>query len=169
MAQPVIQGSPQGWQRVAHRVARRRLDLGLTQVELAAASNGGISVPVIQVVEGARQKNGTMAVRTARALAYALLWHGDSIEMILSGREPIEYGGPSGLATPRFVEVRDRILRLHSSVQRLPAELQIPAVDALETTFDDFSARRKNRLRIAASDGSLDPDPGEERLPEEPD
>lgn len=90
MAQRVVHGGRDAWQRVAEQVIARRLRLGLTQAEVADRSGGGVSLPVVQVAEGARQPNDTMALRTARALSRALGWTDDSVERIVAGGEPVD-------------------------------------------------------------------------------
>ena len=76
--------STKDWQRLADRVARRRADLGLTQIE--AARRGPLSLDRLQAIEGAKRTSYRLG--TLLALARALEWESDSIEAILDGDEP---------------------------------------------------------------------------------
>ena len=66
---------------------QRRESLGLF-LETVAALPGSPSRSVWTIVEGAGQKNGTVAVTSLRGIAKALRWTADSCERILAGGDP---------------------------------------------------------------------------------
>lgn len=76
--------SRKDWQRLAKYAARRRAELGLTQIEVA--QRGPLSLDRVQAIEGgksARYRLGTLV-----ALERALGWTEGSVERILAGGEP---------------------------------------------------------------------------------
>lgn len=76
----------EAWKRFAAQVKARRTKLGLTQAEVVERSERLLSVPVLQVIEGA--KRDRFKRRTLLGLARALEWTDDSPDLILAGGEP---------------------------------------------------------------------------------
>lgn len=72
------------WRRLAERAARRRAELGLSQVEVA--QRGPLSLDRVQAIEGA--KSTRYRLGTLLALERALDWASASVDAILSGGEP---------------------------------------------------------------------------------
>jgi len=72
------------WRRLAEYAARRRAELGLSQIEVA--HRGPLSLDRVQAIEGAKSTRYRLA--TLLALERALGWADGSVERILSGGEP---------------------------------------------------------------------------------
>ena len=108
------------WERVARVVATRRRSLGLSQDDVAEASGGTISKPVLSLVENARQSS--YKPRTLAGLERALRWRPGSIDRILAGLDPEPVEPPmleSDLARKLLAEME----RLRATVEQLAAEL----------------------------------------------
>lgn len=150
MAQPVLRGTPEQWQRVADAVRRRRHYLNMTQAELAAAA--GLSTAVIQVIEGAKQPNGTIAVRTATSLSYALKWDGDGIRAVLEGDRLVEHSKDSDAVT---TELRDRMVDILVGVSKLSPAVQRPMLEAFQRLLDRHRSHEVEDL-VADLDRHLD-------------
>lgn len=74
------------WDQLAAAVRARRTELGLTQVDVAAA--GHVSVDMIRNIEHRRRTPKRVNPRTARAIEDALEWEPGSIEATLAGGNP---------------------------------------------------------------------------------
>lgn len=72
------------WKLLADYAARRRAELGLSQVE--AAQRGPLSLDRLQSIEGAKRTSYRLG--TLLALERALGWAEGSVERILAGGEP---------------------------------------------------------------------------------
>jgi transcriptional regulator with XRE-family HTH domain len=75
------------WSRVGKLVRERRLDLGMTQEELAASAGKDLSSATLGKIE----RGGADLYRdaTLRTLCKALAWTSDSIDRILGGADPV--------------------------------------------------------------------------------
>jgi hypothetical protein len=74
------------WDQLATAVRARRTELGLTQVDVAAA--GHVSVDMIRNIEHRRRTPKRVNPRTARAIEDALEWEPGSVESTLAGGTP---------------------------------------------------------------------------------
>lgn len=72
------------WDKLGIAVRERRLDLGLTQKDIA--DRGGPSAPAVRLLENNRSQ--TLTPRLARKLEHALQWEPGSCDAILAGGEP---------------------------------------------------------------------------------
>lgn len=112
------------WRRVGDAIRARRTELRLTQKEAARA--GGLSEPVWNVIEGARQTN--YRLDTLHGVTRALGWSADSIDRILAGDEPtVQTRGlvPLADAGAEVAELRARVELLESGLQRVEVGLQL--------------------------------------------
>ena len=75
------------WRELGGRLAARRAELGLTQLQVASAS--GTSESTIRSLESGRTDRKPRP-STLRAIAVALQWTPGSVELVLAGRDPIE-------------------------------------------------------------------------------
>src|SRR4051812_46087097 len=74
------------WDQLAAAVRARRTELGLTQVDVAAA--GHVSVDMIRNIEHRRRTPKRVNPPTARAIEEALKWEPGSVKNPLAGGAP---------------------------------------------------------------------------------
>ena len=108
------------WAEVGKVLRWRRENLHLTQQELA--DRAGLSLAIVQVIEGGRKESYRRS--TLVALAAALEWDQEAIGMLLAGADPdsLESGGtsvqPSGHA-----DYHSRIMQLPEDQRRIVDDL----------------------------------------------
>lgn len=72
------------WKLLAEHAARRRAELGLSQIEVA--QRGPLSLDRVQSIEGAKRTSYRLG--TLLALERALGWKAGSVEAVLAGGDP---------------------------------------------------------------------------------
>lgn len=82
------------WRAVADAIVARRLELGLTQAQALARAGGEVSSSTWSLLERAPADKTSYEKKKLRAVAIALDWKPDSIELILAGQLPIEAVDP---------------------------------------------------------------------------
>lgn len=93
------------WEAVAAAVKARREELGLTQEQAAAASDGAVSTANWSVLERAGRTN--YRTGTLRGVCRVLGWSRRSIELVLEGKRPeVEWDGTRSEPEPD-IDVRD--------------------------------------------------------------
>lgn len=112
MPGPIVAGSQEQWERVAHAVRNRRLALGLTQDDL------GVSKAVISNLENAKQERYSAAKLIS--IATSLGWSSDSIERLLADDAPLEQAG----ARPDRFSLADEVARMRSQLQDALARIE---------------------------------------------
>jgi hypothetical protein len=149
------------WDQLAAAVRARRTELGLKQVDVAAA--GRISVDVIRNIEHRRRTPKRVNPRTARAIEEALKWEPGSFEETLAGGNPrpILANSPRTKKPPR----EQTTARDNSAAETRPDSLPTaaPAAEAptqLDTRDRFALARQILTMRSVLSEHqrSLSPD-----------
>lgn len=139
------------WKLLAEHAARRRAELGLSQIEVA--QRGPLSLDRVQAIEGA--KSTRFRLGTLLALERALAWEAGSVEAILAGGDPtvretrVEVGRVTsrGEARParspmdRAEEIMDENERLVQlaveRIRRLNRKKRAAVVQLLDALEDD--------------------------------
>ncbi len=113
---------PKNWKRLAGYAARRRAELGLSQIEVA--QRGPLSLDRVQAIEG--EKSTKYRLGTLMALERALQWTEGSVDRILEGGEPVAAPSRIHLAEAErsqedqeIAELRDLIERANQLLARL--------------------------------------------------
>lgn len=119
------------WKLLGQTVARRRAELGLSQVEVA--HRGPLSLDRVQAIEGAKKSGYRLG--TLAALERALEWEAGSIEAVLDGGQPTPIRQPSPVTaadrTERLLAENERMIRLLNDL----SERERRAVEALIQTL----------------------------------
>lgn len=144
--------SQRDWQRLAEYAARRRAELGLTQIEVA--QRGPLSLDRVQAIEGAKSTRYRLA--TLVALERALEWSKGSVERILAGGEPGERRSGTGridtkvemTATGRALHARpetiDQLIALVMSwLPEDPEERYAQVSDLIDALTTEWSRLRR--------------------------
>ena len=71
------------WEKLGEAVRERRIDLGLTQEQLA--ERGGPSTPTLRAIENNRA--GRLSPRLRRSLERTLQWSAGSVDQVLAGQD----------------------------------------------------------------------------------
>lgn len=130
------------WERLAERIRERRLELGLTQTQLARdAQASDRTIGALERAEQARYHAATL-----RSVAVALGWTPDSVERILAGDEPVD--APS--RDPN-VDLLPLIFDLQRRVEVLERELGIRRDDDPLEELGQPPSRQLGRRRATAA------------------
>src|ERR1700682_5622860 len=117
------------WEKLSREVRGRRIELGLTQKEVAA--KGGPSPMTVREIE--KNKAGRLSPRSRLALEQALDWESGSIDAILAGGVPTKVQAkPDDLAADvdRFSAAK-RVLSLKTTFAKIRDGVEPAAQEAL--------------------------------------
>lgn len=114
------------WKLLAEHAARRRAELGLSQIEVA--QRGPLSLDRVQSIEGA--KRAKYRLGTLLALERALAWAPGSVEQILKGGGPLPADEPPADPMGATEAILDDMDRRVADMKRL-SRRDLAAVDAL--------------------------------------
>ncbi len=112
------------WEQAGAEVKARREDLHLTQSALA--EKAGLSLAIVQVIEGGRKESYRRS--TLVALARALDWPKDAIDRLLAGDDPETFEEPEGGPSSQ-----DDQQDYNSTIARLSPEAQAVIDRIIET------------------------------------
>lgn len=142
-----------GWQRVAEAVRRRREDLGMTQLDVAAA--GGPSIDRIQAIESARTDR--YSARTLGRLEAALRVVAGSIRALAEGRDDVLRAAPdpeperpaAREAPPTTAELADIVNTLRQQVRAQQQQVtdqqqRIRDLEDRQRRLDDAANRQRD-------------------------
>lgn len=145
--------SPEAWARLAREVKRRRVQLELTQQQVA--SEGGPSVSILTRIETAKQTS-YQDMALAR-LERALQWEPGSIAAILAGGTPTPTAqaspreapprSPSEIALEKLIAER---LAAHTAALQQEVENLREDVRNLQEKLHSYSGERPDRGRKGA-------------------
>ena len=123
------------WKLLAEHAARRRAELGLSQIEVA--QRGPLSLDRVQAIEGA--KSTRYRLGTLLALERALAWGAGSVEAILAGGRPNTHTPPRS-AMDVAEEIMDENERMAQEVverfRRLNRKKRMAYLQLLKTEED---------------------------------
>lgn len=124
------------WKLLAEHAARRRAELGLSQVDVA--QRGPLSLDRVQSIEGAKRKGYRLG--TLLALERALNWGAGSVEAILAGGEPNTHTPPRSAmdVAEEIVDENERLAQLVvERFRRLNRKKRDAVVQLLDVLEDD--------------------------------
>jgi transcriptional regulator with XRE-family HTH domain len=130
------------WKLLAEYAARRRAELGLSQIEVA--QRGPLSLDRVQSIEGAKRKSYRLG--TLLALERALNWGAGSVEAILAGGEPNTHTPPRSamdVAEEIMDENEEMVQEVAERFRRLNRKKRMAYLQLLKTEDDPSSDSRQ--------------------------